>query len=30
VVAQRVERTGAYAPSSDYPVRIRALKALTP
>jgi nicotinic acid mononucleotide adenylyltransferase len=30
VVARRVERTGAYAPSSDYPVRIRALKALTP
>jgi nicotinic acid mononucleotide adenylyltransferase len=30
VVARRVERTGAYAPSSDYPVRIRALEALTP
>jgi nicotinic acid mononucleotide adenylyltransferase len=30
VVARRVERTGAYAPSSDYPVRIRGLEALTP
>jgi nicotinic acid mononucleotide adenylyltransferase len=30
VVARRVERTGAYAPSSDYPVRIRTLEALTP
>jgi nicotinic acid mononucleotide adenylyltransferase len=30
VVARRVERTGAYTASSDYPVRIRALKALTP
>lgn len=30
VVARRVERTGAYAPSSDYPVRIRALEGLTP
>jgi nicotinic acid mononucleotide adenylyltransferase len=29
-VARRVERTGAYAPSSEYLVRIRALDALTP
>jgi nicotinic acid mononucleotide adenylyltransferase len=30
VVARRVERTGAYAPTSEYPARIRALDALTP